>query len=126
MATILAAAIAFFLWSDQGLQMDNLEQIMDHTNLLDSLLESFSIPVGIVLALVALFFYVWLDNLMTIWNTTFLTHFKFVRTFIAYDLFEILWSILLALDGSIDTGIYTALSMLPPTTSRNKLVYIPA
>ena len=94
MATILAAAIAFFLWSDQGLQMDNLEQIMDHTNLLDSLSENFSIPVGIVLALMALFFYVWLDNSMAIWNTTFLTHFKSVLTFIAYDLFEILWSIL--------------------------------
>ena len=94
MATILAAAIAFFFWSDQGLQMDNLEQIMDHTNLLDSLSENFSIPVGIVLALMALFFYVWLDNSMTIWNTTFLTHFKSVLTFIAYDLFEILWSIL--------------------------------
>ena len=35
-------------------------------------------------------------------------------------------SFLLVLGGSIDTGIYTALSMLPPSTSRNKLVYIPA
>ena len=58
MATIVVATIAFLLWSDQGLQMDNLEQTMDHTNLLDSLLENFSIPIGIVLALVALFFYV--------------------------------------------------------------------
>ena len=66
MATIVAAAIAFFLWNDQGLQMDNLEQIMDHTNLLDSLSENFSIPIGIVLALMALFFYVWFDNSMTI------------------------------------------------------------
>ena len=51
-------SIAFLLWSDQGLQMDNLEQTMDHTNLLDSLSENFSIPIGIVLALMALFFYV--------------------------------------------------------------------
>ena len=58
MATIVVATIAFLLWSDQGLQMDNLEQIMDHTNLLDSLSENFSIPIGIVLALMALFFYV--------------------------------------------------------------------
>ena len=57
-ATIVIATIAFVLWSDQGLDMDNLEQIMDHSTLLDSLSENFSIPVGIVLALMALFFYV--------------------------------------------------------------------
>ena len=94
MATIVVATIAFFLCSDQGLQMDNLEQIMDHSNLLDVLSENFSIPIGIVLALVALFFYVWLVDYMNIWNTTSLTRFKFVLTFIPYNLFEIFWSIL--------------------------------
>ena len=58
MAAIVVATISFFLWSDQGLQMDNLEQIMDHGTLLNVLSEHFSIPVGIILALIAFFFYV--------------------------------------------------------------------
>ena len=47
-----------------------------------------------------------------------------IRLFIYAGIYTNLF--LLVLGGSIDSAVYIPGSMLPPSTSRNELVYIPA
>ena len=47
-----------------------------------------------------------------------------IRLFIYAGIYTNLF--LLVLGGSIDSAVYIPVSMLPPSTSRNELVYIPA
>ena len=47
-----------------------------------------------------------------------------IRLFIYAGIYTNLF--LLVLGGSIDSAVYIPVSMLPPSTSRNEVVYIPA
>ena len=57
-------------------------------------------------------------------NVLYIKGLAIIRRFIYAGIYTNLF--LLVLGGSIDSAVYIPVSMLPPSTSRNELVYIPA